>query len=175
MGPHSGVCAQLDAALRGEWPVGCDTPVPDDFDGWWPRRASREADVIVWVSDARFEPAMGEPSFAGLLGAYAPLRTREITVKRAGRTVRRFTVTVLTRRAGVFASASGALEVIETAVHWTPRPRGLSASRAAVRSIHDDVARVGGRVGPARMVVIETSGMVPLGPNVSPDAKKDHA
>ncbi len=32
VGPHWVVCAQLDAALRGEIPVGCDTPVRDDFD-----------------------------------------------------------------------------------------------------------------------------------------------
>jgi len=101
VGPHWVICAQLEAALRGEWPVGCDTPVGDDFDEWWPRRTWRQADVIVWVSDARFEPPSGEPSFAGLLGAYAPLRTRELLVERGGRTVRRFTVTVLSRRAGV--------------------------------------------------------------------------
>jgi hypothetical protein len=100
-GPHWVICAQLEAALQGEWPVGCDTPVKDDFDGWWPRRAWRDADVIVWVSDARFEPASGEPSYARLLDTHAPLRTREVRVERAGRTVRRFTVTVLSRRAGV--------------------------------------------------------------------------
>ncbi len=101
MGPHWVICAQLEAALRGEWPVGCDTPVRDDFDGWWPRRVWRQADVIVWVSDARFEPATGEPSYAGILGTHAPLRTRELGVERGGRTVRTFTVTVLSRRAGV--------------------------------------------------------------------------
>ncbi len=101
VGPHWVICAQLEAALRGEWPVGCDTPVADDFDGWWPRRVWRQADVVVWVSDARFEPAEGEPTYAGILGAYAPLRRREVTVERGGRTVRWFTVTVLSRRAGV--------------------------------------------------------------------------
>jgi hypothetical protein len=101
VGPHWVICAQLDAALRGEWPVGCDSPVKDDFDAWWPRRAWRQADVIVWVSDARFEPAEGEPSYAGILGEYAPLRRREFRVERGGRTVRWFTITVLSRRAGV--------------------------------------------------------------------------
>jgi hypothetical protein len=94
------ICAQLEAALRGEWPVGCATPVRDDFDDWWPRSRWRDADVILWVSDARFEPPSGEPSYAALLGTHVALRTREIRVVRGGRTVRIFTITLLSRRAG---------------------------------------------------------------------------
>jgi len=48
VGPHWVVCGQLEAALRNDPPVGCDTPVHDDFDGWLPRERWRAADTIVW-------------------------------------------------------------------------------------------------------------------------------
>jgi hypothetical protein len=92
VGPHWVVCAQLEAALRGEVPVGCTTPVRDDFDDWLPRSRWQQADSIVWVTDRRF----GAPPD---LPAYAPLRTREVRIERAGRTVRVFTLVVLARRA----------------------------------------------------------------------------
>jgi hypothetical protein len=91
VGPHWVICAQVDAALRGDLPVGCDTPVPDDFDVWFPRARWRAADFIVWVSDARFGPPT--------LATHAPLRQREVRIERAGRTVRVFTITVLARQA----------------------------------------------------------------------------
>jgi hypothetical protein len=92
VGPHWVVCAQLEAALRGDVPVGCDTPIRDDFDDWWPRDRWRRADTILWVSDARFAAAPELPD-------YATLRTRKVHVFRGGRNVRVFTITVLTRRA----------------------------------------------------------------------------
>jgi hypothetical protein len=92
VGPHWVVCAQLEAALRGEAPVGCDTPVPDDFDRWWPRERWRAAETLVWVTDARF----GAPP---RLPEHALLRTRDVRVMRDGRLVREFTVAVMTRRA----------------------------------------------------------------------------
>jgi hypothetical protein len=91
VGPHWVVCAQVEAALRGEFAVGCDTPVRDDFDDWWPRARWKTADVIVWVTDARFGPV---PSFPD----YALERTRHVTIQRGGRAVRVFTITVLARR-----------------------------------------------------------------------------
>ncbi|MGH7295347.1 MAG: glycosyltransferase family 39 protein [Polyangiaceae bacterium] len=90
-GPHWVICAQLDAALRGSLPVGCDTPVRDDFDDWLPRARWRRADVVIWVDDGRFGPPA--------LPAYVPYRTRRTTVVRGGHTVRTFTITVLARRA----------------------------------------------------------------------------
>ena len=99
-GPHWVICAQLDAALRGEWPVGCDTPVRDDFDTWWPRSRWRDAEVVVWVSDTRFDKEPQIPSFAALLKTHALVRSRLIRVDRDGGTVRLFTVSVLYRRAG---------------------------------------------------------------------------
>jgi hypothetical protein len=92
VGPHWVVCAQLEAALRGELPVGCATRVRDDFDDWLPRARWQKADSIVWVTDLRFGAPPDLPD-------YAPIRTREVRVERAGRTVRVFTVAVLARRA----------------------------------------------------------------------------
>jgi hypothetical protein len=92
VGPHWVVCAQLEAALRGTLPVGCDTPIGDDFDVWYPRATWHEADTIVWVTDRRFGPAPELPS-------HVKLRSREVHVERDGRVVRVFDVTVLARRA----------------------------------------------------------------------------
>jgi hypothetical protein len=94
VGPHWVICAQLEAGLRGRWPVGCDTPVPDDFDGWWPRSRWRQSDFVVWVSDARF----GREPPSSLLSSHVPLRTRNVDVERGGRTVRHFAITVLSSR-----------------------------------------------------------------------------
>jgi hypothetical protein len=92
VGPHWVVCAQLEAALRGDLPVGCDTPIRDDFDDWWPRPRWRQSDVIVWVTDARFGPPAALPD-------HGILREREVRVERGGRIVRVFTIAVLTRSA----------------------------------------------------------------------------
>jgi hypothetical protein len=91
VGPHWIVCAQIEAALRGEFAVGCDTPVRDDFDDWWPRARWKSADVIVWVTDARFGPPPSLPD-------YALQRLRHVTLERGGRAVRVFTIAVLARR-----------------------------------------------------------------------------
>jgi dolichyl-phosphate-mannose-protein mannosyltransferase len=92
VGPHWVICAQLDAALRGEFHVGCNTPIRDDFDDWWPRDLWRRADIVVWVTDARFPVVQELPS-------HATLRTREVAIERGGRTVRTFTIATLGRRA----------------------------------------------------------------------------
>jgi hypothetical protein len=91
VGPHWVICAQLEAALRDEIRVGCDTPSPDDFDTWWPRARWRAADVVVWVTDGRFGPPA--------LATHDLLHSRQVRIERAGRTVRVFTVTVLISRA----------------------------------------------------------------------------
>jgi hypothetical protein len=92
VGPSWVVCAQLDADLRGDVHVGCDTSIGDDFDRWWPRDRWRSADSIVWVTDERFG---GLPD----LPAHALFALRRIRVQRAGRVVRVFTVAVFVRRA----------------------------------------------------------------------------
>jgi hypothetical protein len=90
VGPHWVICAQLEAALGRELAVGCNTPIRDDFDDWWPRDQWSRADVILWVTDARF----GSPPEMPL---YATLRTRHVAIERAGRTVRDFTIVLLAR------------------------------------------------------------------------------
>jgi hypothetical protein len=92
VGPHWVICAQLEAALEGAVPVGCNTPIPDDFDAWWPRTQWRSADLIVWVTDRRFGPPPPMPT-------HAPLRERRVLIERGGRVTREFTITVLARRA----------------------------------------------------------------------------
>ncbi len=91
VGPHWVVCGQLDAGLRGELPVGCDTPITDDFDGWWPRARWARADSIVWVTDARFGPPPDLPGFA-------KSRTTQVRIFRGGRVARAFTVATFTAR-----------------------------------------------------------------------------
>ena len=92
VGPHWVICGQLEAALKGEIPVGCDTPIRDDFDDWWPRKRWRDANTIVWVTDARFGPP---PSMA----THVVLHTREVRIFRGGRSVRVFVIVTLGRRA----------------------------------------------------------------------------
>ncbi|MGO9839318.1 MAG: ArnT family glycosyltransferase [Polyangiaceae bacterium] len=91
VGPHWVICAQLEAALRGEVPVGCDTPVPDDFDAWLPRNRWRNADSIVWVSDTRFGPPP-------VLPTHSVVGTSHVHIRRGGTDVRLFTITVFERR-----------------------------------------------------------------------------
>jgi hypothetical protein len=92
VGPNWVVCAQLEADLRGDVHVGCDTPIRDDFDGWWPRERWRTAEAIVWVTDERY----GLPP---RLPLHALLTLREVRVERAHRVVRIFTIAVYARRA----------------------------------------------------------------------------
>jgi hypothetical protein len=91
VGPHWVICAQLEADLRGDVHVGCDTPIPDDFDGWWPRSRWRSADSIVWVTDERFGLPAPPPS-------HALFDVRKVRIKRADRVVRTFTIAVWVRR-----------------------------------------------------------------------------
>jgi len=98
VGPHWVICAQLEAGLGGRLPVGCDTPIPDDFDTWCPRERWGDAHVLLWVTDARFGPPP-------LRHGYVSLRTRKVNVERAGRLVRAFEIATLVR--GVAQNASG--------------------------------------------------------------------
>ncbi|HEY4011788.1 MAG TPA: glycosyltransferase family 39 protein [Polyangiaceae bacterium] len=89
--PHWVLCAQLDAALRGALPVGCDTPIRDDFDDWLPRARWRHADFLVWVTDNRFPDARTPPD-------YVVVTTRDVTIFREGRAARVFHIALLARR-----------------------------------------------------------------------------
>jgi hypothetical protein len=124
VGPHWVVCAQLEAALHGDLPdvpVGCDSPVRDDFDDWWPRTRWRRADAIVWVTDARFGPPPSLPT-------HSLLRVRRVTIERGGRAGRVFTIAVLARRA--LASAAKATKSNYSAVIGS-RPASRSSARSS--------------------------------------------
>ena len=92
VGPHWVVCAQVQAALGNAVRVGCETDIGDDFDGWYPRSAWRNAPVILYVSDDRF---------AVDLGARFPDRTVQsvsrTAIRRAGVLIRTIRVTRLGR------------------------------------------------------------------------------
>ena len=94
VGPHWVICAQIEAALNGELPVGCATPIRDDFDGWYPRAHWRAAEVLIFVTDNRFATDR-----AAMFPDYVAVRQEQITVMRGGRPARTFSITVLARRA----------------------------------------------------------------------------
>jgi hypothetical protein len=95
VGPHWIICAQLHAALRKEVDIGCDTPVPDDFDRWMPRARWHKADKVLFVTDNRFDVDARK---------VFPDRARtlewEVTVTRGGRVTRVFTLSLFEKRAG---------------------------------------------------------------------------
>jgi hypothetical protein len=92
VGPHWVICAQLAADLQGDVHVGCDSPIRDDFDAWWPRSQWHKSESIVWVTDDRFGPPPELP-------LHAIFSLRKIRIKRADRVVRTFTIAVFLRRA----------------------------------------------------------------------------
>lgn len=92
VGPHWTVCAQLHAGQPN--PVGCATPIRDDFDGWLPRAAWSKAPRVLYVTDNRFDlPA------SAVLPGYARVQERHISIFRGGRRVRMFSITTLERSA----------------------------------------------------------------------------
>ena len=94
VGPYWTICAQLHAALGSGVFVGCDSPLPDDFDGWLPRDDWRRASEILFVTDSRYPVDLGA-RFPHRFAA----RTWEIPVQRGGRPARTFTITQLVPRA----------------------------------------------------------------------------
>ena len=46
---------EILAALGARVPVGCNSPIRDDFDDWYPRQRWLEAPVVLYVQDSRFE------------------------------------------------------------------------------------------------------------------------
>jgi hypothetical protein len=93
VGPHWTVCAQLQAGLPGVR-VGCATPVPDDFDGWLPRKEWRAAEHVLFVTDNRY-PGDG----ADQLPAHVKGGQSRIRLLRGGRTSRIFELYTYERRA----------------------------------------------------------------------------
>lgn len=96
VGPHWIVCAQAAAALGGRVPVGCNTPVRDDFDGWLARSRWINAPVILYVTDSRFhvDPKRELP--------HRKVKAVDtLQVRRGGIIVRRVTVTRLDKASDV--------------------------------------------------------------------------
>jgi hypothetical protein len=93
VGPHWVVCAQLHAALGPRVPVGCATPIRDDFDDWFPRPAWQRAETVVFVTDTRFDV---DPT--SLLPLHGLVTHRTVPIDRGGRTMRVFTLSVFDRR-----------------------------------------------------------------------------
>ncbi len=89
--PHWTLCAQLHAGLGPGTKVGCATPVRDDFDDWLPRDQWKKASRVLYVTDNRFESETSDKVFPG----YASVAERRVTVYRAGRRIRTFTLSTL--------------------------------------------------------------------------------
>ncbi len=93
VGPHWTICGQLAAGLPGIR-VGCATEVTDDFDRWLPRATWRAADHVLFVTDERF-PEGGSAQ----LPSHVLVERRRVEIRRGGRVMRRFTLTLFARRA----------------------------------------------------------------------------
>ena len=94
VGPHWVVCAQIHAELGADYPVGCMTPIRDDFDDWYPRTKWRDADTILFVTDNRFDVDL-EKAFPDRV----IVRRAHTTVLRGGRVARTFSLVLLSQRA----------------------------------------------------------------------------
>jgi Dolichyl-phosphate-mannose-protein mannosyltransferase len=94
VGPHWIVCAQLAAAMGSAQPVGCMTPVRDDFDDWQPRSTWENADTILFVTDNRFDEDLGK-----MFPDRTVAKRSHTTVLRGGRIARTFSLVLLQRRA----------------------------------------------------------------------------
>jgi hypothetical protein len=94
VGPHWVVCAQLEARLKHDVPVGCADPVRDDFDTWSPRADWNKAETVLFVNDNRFP----EPDYEALFPDRVFKRETRVSVFRGGRITRVFTLAVLERR-----------------------------------------------------------------------------
>lgn len=84
VGPHWTVCAQLRAALPSSVLVGCDGDDVADFETWLPKAVWREAPVVIYVSDDRFEtnPAKSLPEHSVDAIARTGIRRGGVQVRR---------------------------------------------------------------------------------------------
>ena len=93
VGPHWVVCGQLAAAMPTQ-PVGCATPVRDDFDDWLPREKWKKSEHVLFVTDARF-PGDGHE----LLPEHTQSGVSRVRIIRGGRVARTFELTMYEKRA----------------------------------------------------------------------------
>jgi Dolichyl-phosphate-mannose-protein mannosyltransferase len=127
VGPHWIVCAQAAAALGGHVPVGCNTPVRDDFDRWLPRSQWIDAPVILYVSDNRFhvDPSKELP--------HRKVESVEsLQIRRGGVAVRRITVTRLDKASDVGERAPRGVGqgLASSSAAVSPAARIMSRSRS---------------------------------------------
>jgi hypothetical protein len=54
VGPHWTVCAQAQVVVGRRVRVGCNSPLRDDFDRWFPRKEWLRAKTLLFVTDDRF-------------------------------------------------------------------------------------------------------------------------
>jgi 4-amino-4-deoxy-L-arabinose transferase-like glycosyltransferase len=101
VGPHWVVCAQARAALKREIAVGCNTPIRDDFDDWYPRARWLDAPSVLYVYDDRF-PVKPEVELPGR----TLVSTSHVRIRRGGMTVRTVRMARLDRTEGVARARS---------------------------------------------------------------------
>ena len=92
VGPHWIVCAQAQAAVISHVPVGCNTPIRDDFDRWLPRARWLAAPVVLFVHDSRFELNPSEQ-----LPRRRVTSLSKVDIRRDGQVVRTIHITRLER------------------------------------------------------------------------------
>jgi len=92
VGPHWIVCAQAQAAVGHAVPVGCNSPLRDDFDRWFPRARWLDAPVLLYVQDTRFTV---DPEHE--LPHRRVTSISRATIRRGGQVVRTLRVTRLER------------------------------------------------------------------------------
>lgn len=99
--PHWMICAQAQVALGKRVGVGCNSPLPTDFERWTPTERWRDAPTILLVQDSRYP-----------IDLAADYPTRSMTrswrtqIRRADLEVRTLTITQLDRSEGVARAAS---------------------------------------------------------------------
>jgi hypothetical protein len=93
VGPHWIVCAQLEAGLGSLLPVGCDGREAADFADWNPPQRWAHAAFLVFVRDDRF-PDDERRRFPDRVR----VESRSVSIRRADRVVRTFTIDVLALR-----------------------------------------------------------------------------
>jgi hypothetical protein len=100
VGPHWVVCAQAHVALARMAPVGCNGPLRDDFDYWYPRHEWFDAAVILFVTDSRFDVDL-----ESVLPERVAKQYIELPVQRGGRTVRTIRIARLEKVSDVAAGS----------------------------------------------------------------------
>jgi hypothetical protein len=125
VGPHWMVCAQAHARLEYRIPVGCNTPIRDDFDQWLPRKRWLDAPVVLYVHDSRFEL---QPELE--LPGRAVTAESQVEVKRGDRVVRTVWVTRLEKLVDIGQRSNS----VQTVAQLAAADGSATSPAAAIRS-----------------------------------------